>query len=73
MYNTIADIDREITALEEDKHYQILYWFEMGETDRGFDLSPQYSDNDWYMMGWNDREYQLQIDFNPEIPRFEHF
>ncbi|MEM7579093.1 MAG: hypothetical protein AAF316_04440 [Cyanobacteria bacterium P01_A01_bin.80] len=73
MYNTIADIDQEIAALEEDKAYLALYWFETGEADRDFDLSPQYSDNDWYMMGWNDRDYQQEIGFNPELPRFEHF
>lgn len=73
MYNTIANINREIAALEEDKACLSLYWFEQGETDRDFDLPPQHLDNEWYLLGWNDREYQLQIGFNPEIFRFEHF
>ena len=73
MYNTIEDIDREIAALEEDKYYQILYWFEEGETDRDFDLPPQHTKNFWYILGWNDRDYQQEIGFNPQTPRFEHF
>lgn len=73
MYNTIADIDREITALEEDKDCLALYWFETGEADRSAHLPPQYADNYWYSLGWNDREHQQEIGFNPETPRFEHF
>lgn len=73
MYNTIADIDREIAALQEQRDYEILYWFELGESDRSHGLSPQYSENLWYILGYHDREYQLEIGFNPELPTFDHF
>lgn len=72
MYN-IAEIDREIAGLQEQRDYEITYWFEMGESDRSAYLPPQYLDNQWYMLGYHDREYQLEIGFNPETPNFDHF
>jgi len=73
MYNNIAEIDREIAALREQRDYEIAYWFEMGESDRSYGLQPQYSENSWYILGYHDREYQLEIGFNPELPTFDHF
>ena len=73
MYNTIADIDREIAALQEQRDYEILYWFELGERDREVGLPPQYSDSDWYLLGWYDRDYQLAIGFTSTPATFEHF
>ncbi len=73
MYNNIADIDREIAALEEDRDYHILYWFETGELDCEVSLQPQYLDNSWYMMGYHDRQHQIEIGFNYQPQRFEHF
>ncbi len=71
MYD-IAGINREIAALEEDRDYQILYWFELGERDRDWKLAPQYS-NEWYLMGYEDRDYQLVIGFNPTPITLEQF
>ena len=45
MYTNIADIEKEIAILEEEKGYQANYWFTLGETDRDFDLKPQHSDD----------------------------
>ena len=73
MYNNIADISREIAALREERDCLILYWFEMGERDRNYGLQPQYSDNAWYMSGYEDRQYQLEIGFISETPSFDHF
>lgn len=73
MYNITADIDGEITVLEEERDRLILYWFSMGELDYQAGLPPQYPDNQWYMLGYHDREYQLEIGFNPETPSFNHF
>jgi hypothetical protein len=73
MYNNIAEIDCEIAALQQQRDYEIAYWFEMGESDRSYGLSPQYSQNPWYMLGYQDRDYQLEIGFNQEIPSFDHF
>lgn len=76
MYNNIiiiAEIDREIAAMQEQRDCEILYWFEMGEADRSYGLLPQYLDNFWYSLGWNDRDYQLEIGFNPEPITFNHF
>jgi hypothetical protein len=73
MYNNIADIDREIAALQEQRDYEILYWFELGESDRSYGLPPQYPDSDWYTLGWNDRDYQLAIGFTSAHVTFEHF
>ncbi|BAZ71283.1 hypothetical protein NIES4106_60800 (plasmid) [Fischerella sp. NIES-4106] len=72
MYN-IADIDREIAALRKQRDYEICYWFEMGESDRSYGLSPQYSENPWYILGWHDRDYQLEIGFSPAPVTFDHF
>ncbi|MDB9373269.1 hypothetical protein [Nodularia sphaerocarpa] len=72
MYS-IADIDHEIAALEEQRDYQISYWFEMGETDRDFDIPPKYPDNVWYMNGYEDRQYQLEISFIAETSIFNHY
>lgn len=71
--NTIADISREIVALEEDKDRLTLYLFEQGETDRDFNLPPQHKENELYMLGYQDRDYQIQIGFTPEPIVFEHF
>ncbi|MBH8564464.1 hypothetical protein I8748_20140 [Nostoc sp. CENA67] len=73
MYNNIADIDREIAALREQRDCTIAYWFEMGEADRSAYLPPQYLDNQWYLLGYYDRDYQLEIGFTPETPSFNHF
>lgn len=73
MYNTIADIDREIAALQEQRDYEILYWFELGERDHEVGLPPQYPDNDWYLLGWHDRDYQVAIGFNQTPVTFDHF
>lgn len=73
MYNTIADIDCEIAVLEEERDCTILYWFEMGQSDRSYGLSPQYSENPWYILGYHDRDYQLEIDFNLQPVTFDHF
>ncbi|MBD2458401.1 hypothetical protein H6G80_30585 [Nostoc sp. FACHB-87] len=72
MYN-IAEIDREIAVLQEQRDYEIIYWFEMGESDRGADLPPQYAENPWYSLGWHDRDYQLKIGFNLQPVTFDHF
>ena len=71
MYD-IAGINREIAALEEDRDYQILYWFELGERDRDWQFPPQYS-NEWYLMGYEDRDYQLVIGFNPTPITLDQF
>jgi hypothetical protein len=73
MYNNIADINREIAALQEDRDYIVLYWFEMGENDRSAFLPPQYPGNAWYVYGYEDRDYQLEIGFIPKPTSFEHF
>lgn len=73
MYNNIADIDREIAALREQRDYEISYWFEMGETDRSYGLQPQYCENPWYVLGWHDRDYQLEIGCNLQPVTFDHF
>ncbi|MEM1392734.1 MAG: hypothetical protein AAGG00_05470 [Cyanobacteria bacterium P01_H01_bin.150] len=70
---TIADIDRETRELIEQRECLALYWFEEGEADRSAYLPPQYADNYWYLIGWNDREYQQEIGFNSKTQRFEHF
>jgi hypothetical protein len=73
MYNNIAEIDRRIAALQEQRDYEIAYWFAMGESDRSYGLAPQYSENPWYTLGWHDRDYQLEIDFNLQPVTFDHF
>jgi hypothetical protein len=73
MYNNIAEIDREIAALQERRDYEIAYWFAMGESDRSAYLPPQYSENLWYTLGWHDRDYQLEIGFNLQPVTFDHF
>lgn len=73
MYNNIADIDQEIAELHKQRDCLILYWFEQGEADHSFNLPPQYLDNEWYMSGYEDRQYQLEIGFNPETPSLDHF
>jgi hypothetical protein len=73
MYNNIADIDREIAALKEQRNHEILYWFEMGESDASAFLPVQYPQNLWYTLGYNDRKYQLEIGFNPTPANFNHF
>lgn len=73
MYSTITDINREIAALEEERDYQILYWFEMGENDRTANLPPQYPNNEWYAMGYGDRDYQIEIGFDLQLVIFDHF
>ena len=74
MYNNItADIEREIAELQEQRDCTILYWFEMGESDRSAFLPPQYTENLWYKLGYDDRDYQLEIGFSPKPPSFEHF
>lgn len=73
MYNNIADIDGEIAALQEQRDCTIAYWFEMGESDRSYGLPPQYFENPWYILGYHDREYQLEIGFVPETSSFDHF
>ncbi|MCP6761936.1 MAG: hypothetical protein NHB32_25020 [Fischerella sp. CENA71] len=72
MYN-IADIDREIAELQEQRDYEIIYWFDIGESDRSYGLPPQYLDNFWYSLGWHDRDYQLEIGFSPAPVTFDHF
>jgi|GEM_PF-3516707 len=66
MYNTISDIDREIAELQCERSSTVLYWFEMGEADRDSGLEPQHSDNPWYLSGYEDRSYQLEIGFNAQ-------
>jgi hypothetical protein len=73
MYNNIADINREIAGLREHRDYEIIYWFEMGESDRSSGLAPQYTENPWYTLGWYDRDYQLEIGFNLQPVTFNHF
>ncbi len=73
MYNTISEIDREIAELKRERDRTILYWFEMGEADRSAGLSAQYSDNSWYLSGYQDRGYQMEIGFNLELQSFDHF
>ncbi|PAX59432.1 hypothetical protein [Brunnivagina elsteri] len=73
MYNNIEDIDREIAALKEQRNNEILYWFEMGESDRSAFLPPQYAENPWYKLGYDDRKYQLEIGFNPTPVNFNPF
>ncbi|MFK0734232.1 MAG: hypothetical protein ACIWVG_24295 [Gloeotrichia echinulata HAB0833] len=73
MYNITTDIDREITALHEERDRLILYWFEMGELDYEIGLPPNNLENQWYVLGYEDRKYQLEIGFNPEPPSFDHF
>lgn len=66
MYNTISNIDREIAELRCERDRTIAYWFETGEADRNSGLEPQHPDNEWYMAGYSDRSYQLEIGFNPQ-------
>ena len=73
MYNITTDIDREIAVLHEERNRLILYWFEIGELDYQAGLPPQHPDNRWYVLGYHDRNYQLEIGFNPEPPTFDHF
>jgi hypothetical protein len=37
------------------------------------DYPRKYLDNQWYILGYHDQEYQLEIGFNPETPSFDHF
>ena len=71
MYTNIAEIEKKIAILEDEKGYETNYWFTLGETDRDFDLKPQHSDNYWYMLGYNDREHQIEIGVKLEL--VEHF
>ena len=73
MYNIIEDINREIAAVEEDKDRLILYLFEKGENDRLFNLPPQHQESEWYMLGYHDKDYKIEIGFTPEPIVFEHF
>ena len=74
MYDIItADIDLRIAEMQEERDCMILYWFEMGELDRNCGLNIQYQDNGWYLLGWYDRDYQLEIGFQTEPVNFEHF
>ena len=73
MYNKIQDIERELAALEEDKEGIIFYLLEQGESDRNFNLPLQHTNNFWYILGWHDRDYQIEIGFDPEPVIFEHF
>jgi hypothetical protein len=62
MYNNItADIEREIAKLQKQRDCTILYWFELGESDRDAFLPPQYPDNPWYVCGYEDRQYQIEV------------
>lgn len=72
MYN-IAEIDREIAAMQEQRDYEIIYWFEMGECDRSYGLQPQYSENPWYILGYHDCDHQVAIGFNQTPVTFDHF
>jgi hypothetical protein len=73
MCNGIQEINREIAELSSTREYLIIQWFEMGEADRNFSLSPQYPDNQWYMCGYNDRDYQIEIGFQLEATSIEQF
>ncbi len=72
MYN-IPNINREIAELQCQRDRTITYWFEMGEDDRSAGLAAQYSDNPWYLSGYQDRGYQIEIGFNSENQNFDHF
>jgi hypothetical protein len=73
MCNITTDIDREIDFLIQERDRLTLYWFELGEADRTSNLPPSYSENYWYLLGWHDRDYQIEIAFQPESSTFEHF
>jgi hypothetical protein len=73
MYNNIADIDQEIAELRKQRDCVIAYWFEVGESDRDFDLPLQYPENASYTLGWYDRDYQLKIGFDFSPLAFDHF
>ncbi|BDA76344.1 hypothetical protein CAL7716_105100 (plasmid) [Calothrix sp. PCC 7716] len=62
MPNQIQELSQEITSLKSQLDNLILYWFEKGEKDYSLNSQPQYPDNQWYMSGYNDKEYQLEID-----------
>lgn len=72
MYNNISDINRKIVELREQRDCLIQNWFERGETDRNYGLVPQYPDNAWYMSGYWDRDYQLEIGFNTASATSQH-
>lgn len=62
MSNKIQELSQEISSLKSQLDDLILYWFEKGEKDYSLRLQPQYPDNQWYMSGYHDKEYQLEID-----------
>lgn len=61
MSNQIQELSQEIASLKSQLDNLILYWFEEGEKDCSLRLQPQYPDNQWYMSGYHDKEYQLEI------------
>ena len=67
------EIEQEIVRLQEEFNYEVAYWFEMGELDCDVNLQPQFLDNSLYMMGYHDRQHQIEIGLNYQPQRFEHF
>ena len=60
----IETIKKEIELLQQDLEDLSYYWFFLGEQDKQYGLPIQYSDNEYYVMGWYDKEYQLEIGYN---------
>ena len=62
--NNVTHINSKITALRQERNDVVTYWFELGESDRSRGLAQRYPDNSWYVMGWCDRSYQIEIGFD---------
>jgi hypothetical protein len=62
--NNVTHINSKIATLCQERNDVATYWFELGESDRSRGLEQQYPDNHWYVMGWCDRSYQIEIGFD---------
>lgn len=68
MYNKVAEINHKIIELQKQRDQEITRMFNLGESDRALGNSPQYPDNKWYMVGWEDGDYQLEIASKYNVP-----
>jgi hypothetical protein len=67
--NNVTSIDSKIATLRQERNHTATYWFELGESDtpaeslreRSSGLAQRYPNNSWYVMGWCDRAYQIEI------------
>ncbi len=60
MHN-VTDINNFRTSLRQERNDTATYWFDLGESDYSSGLAQRYPDNSWYVMGWYDRAYQIEI------------